>query len=77
MSNPIISVPDSRGTLYIGTDQGEFVPYATPNSKNSRAIISKAFLGGPGGNTDTIPALSWVDFKVAQTVWRQMRTGKP
>lgn len=76
MANPIISVPDSNGALYIGTDKGDFVEYATPKAKNSRAIISKAFLGGPGGTEDTIPALSWVDFKVAQTVWRQMCTGK-
>lgn len=76
MSNPIISVPDSRGTLYIGTDRGDFVPYATPKAANSRGIISKVFYGGPGGTTDTIPALSWVDFEVAKTVWRQMCTGK-
>lgn len=76
MSNPIISVPDGRGTLYIGTDGGEFVQYATPKAMNSRGIISKVFYGGPGGDKDTIPALGWQDFEVAKTVWRQMCTGK-
>lgn len=76
MANPIISVPDKNGTLYIGNDRGEFVAYATPKAKNSRAIISKAFLGGPGGDVDTIPALSWQDFLIAKTVWSQMCAGK-
>lgn len=72
MSNPIISVPDGRGTLYIGTDNGEFVQYATPKAMNSRGIISKVFYGGPGGDKDTIPSLGWQDFEVAKTVWKQM-----
>lgn len=72
MTNPIVSVPDSKGTLYIGTDDGEFVQYDTPQAMNSRGIISHVFCGGPGGDKDTIPALGWNDFAVIRTVWRQM-----
>lgn len=75
MSNPIISVPDSQGTLFIGTDDGDFVQYATPTAMNSRGIISVVYFGAPGGDTDTIPSLSWGDFAVARTVWKQMCTG--
>lgn len=74
MANPIINVTP-RNALMIGTNDGKFVEYATPKAMNSRGIISHAFYGAPGGDKDTIPSMNEGDFKVVQTVWRQMCTG--
>lgn len=68
-SNPII---DINSTLMIGTDDGRFEAYETWKAENSRGIISKIFFGGDG-TTDLIPRLSEKDFKVAKTVWSQMK----
>jgi hypothetical protein len=71
MTNPIVNVTP-RNAIMIGRNDGRFVEYATPMKMNSRGIISAAFLGGPGGSTDTIPSLSEGDFTVVKTVWAQM-----